>query len=203
MNKTYIAICSILITCFVALFVSCGDDDDNYTIDEVWKQRNEVLFEEAKASGEYRRINTSSYQSGNRLYILAKPSNTINTDVSLAPLINNNGYAEFTDTIICRYEGWLYDKNNEKYIFDSTENKVTGGTSSSHPNYVPVKLTVSNIIEGWRTALTEMKEGDELEIVVPYQLGYGISGSSDPIKPYTTLYFRIKLLKIVPMTGKK
>ncbi len=201
MNKiTYIITGTILLSCFALLFSACGDDDNNsYKIDEAWKTRNEALFEEAKSSNEYNKI-YSSESDASTLYILAKESNTIITSPTISTFATSEGYVEFTDTVVCRYEGWLFNKNNEKIIFDSTENPVTGGIT--HPNYVAKTFSVSGVIEGWRTALSKMKVGDELEIVIPQELGYGAIDKGT-IKPYTTLYFRIKLLRIIPMKGTK
>lgn len=203
MNKiTYIITGTILLTCFALLFSACGDDDDNsYKIDNAWRNRNQLLFEEAEKSNEYKKIYSSQFNGDtNRPYILAKESNTIITTPTVGTFTTSEGYVEFTDTVVCRYEGWLFNTNNEKIIFDSTENPVAG--SVTHPNYVPKAFSVNGLIEGWRTALYAMRVGDELEIVIPHDLGYGAIDKGI-IKPYTTLYFRIKLLRIIPMKGTK
>ena len=57
------------------------------------------------------------------------------------------------------------------------------------------RSTVSNNIQGWAIAQTYMRCGDTAEVIVPYGVGYGASGSS-AIKPYSNLRFNIRLLDI-------
>ena len=73
-----------------------------------------------------------------------------------------------------------------KYIFDSTENR----------NNIPSTFTVSGLIDGYRTALQHMQVGDKWEIWIPWNLGYGASGSSN-IPGYTALVFEVELVSIV------
>ncbi|MDE6074493.1 MAG: FKBP-type peptidyl-prolyl cis-trans isomerase, partial [Muribaculaceae bacterium] len=44
-------------------------------------------------------------------------------------------------------------------------------------------------------ALEKMHVGDSVEVIIPYQAGYGAS-SSGSILPYSTLRFGIKLVNI-------
>ncbi len=52
--------------------------------------------------------------------------------------------------------------------------------------------TVSANIAGWQVALNDMRVGDSCEVIIPWLLGYGSSGSA-AISPYTVLKFNIKL----------
>lgn len=61
----------------------------------------------------------------------------------------------------------------------------------------PLETSVSGVVDGWTTALQHMHEGDIWEVWVPYQLGYGVSGYGDNIKPYTTLVFQVEVKEIV------
>lgn len=203
MNKIkYILLYSFIFSFFAVSFSSClNTDDDEVEIDEVWKAKNESEFKKIGADdSDFYKL--YSFYSGNDEasvsdYIWAKPSSEIEVP-ELTIRATSDGHPEFNDSVYCRYEGWYITKENEKYIFDSTENSVTGSTSE--PNKVMMGFTVKGVIEGWRTALYSMKVGDELEVVLPWKLGYGAYTSSS-IPGYTTLYFRIKLLKIVPMKG--
>jgi len=199
----YILLFAFIFSFSAVFFSSClDDDDDDVSIDEAWKQKNEKEFNEKAGSGEgYQRWLSHAYgeQDEERptYYIWHRPSAEIEVpDLELRATID--GYPEFKDSVYCRYEGWYITKENEKYIFDSTENPVNG--SSTNPNKVARGFVVSGVIEGFRTALYNMKVGDEQEVVIPWNLGYG-SASSSSIPAYTTLYFRIKLLKIAPMKG--
>ena len=53
----------------------------------------------------------------------------------------------------------------------------------------------SSVIQGWTIALLDMRVGDSARVVIPYNLGYGSSGSG-VIPPYSTLVFDMKLVDI-------
>lgn len=59
-----------------------------------------------------------------------------------------------------------------------------------------LKIYINGVIDGFSTALQHMKEGDIWEIWVPWELGYGSSGSGS-IPGYTTLVFEIELMEIM------
>ena len=61
------------------------------------------------------------------------------------------------DTVTVSYKGTRVDG----YVFDSTK---PGETRS---------LPVRKLIPGWQAALSQMKEGDEWELLVPAKLAYG------------------------------
>ena len=60
----------------------------------------------------------------------------------------------------------------------------------------PVDFPIGRLIPGWVEALSMMKEGDEWELVVPANLGYGADGAGDAIPPNQTLVFEMTLLKV-------
>jgi FKBP-type peptidyl-prolyl cis-trans isomerase len=70
-------------------------------------------------------------------------------------------------------------------VFDQTD----PGQSATFP--------AGALIPGWVEALQLMKEGDEWEIVIPSDLGYGPAGAGGVIPPNQTLVFNMALLKVV------
>lgn len=84
-------------------------------------------------------------------------------------------------TVSVNYEGRLIDGT----IFDST-----------YPRGEPVTIRVDQVIKGWTAALTHMPEGSSWEIVIPCELAYG-ERNPGSIKPYSTLIFKVDLLKVV------
>ena len=52
-----------------------------------------------------------------------------------------------------------------------------------------------SLIDGYRVALMDMHVGDSVDVIVPFQSGYGVSGSGS-ILPYSNLKFSIKLVDI-------
>ena len=86
-----------------------------------------------------------------------------------------------TDVVTVSYRGTLVDG----LVFDQTK---PGETAD---------LPVARLVQGWKEALSLMKEGDEWEVVVPSELGYGRVRSGD-IPPNQTLVFQMKLIKVLP-----
>ncbi|MFI3240810.1 MAG: FKBP-type peptidyl-prolyl cis-trans isomerase [Bacteroidales bacterium] len=82
--------------------------------------------------------------------------------------------------VMVHYKGTLINGK----VFDSTFNAGR-----------PEKFRLSQLIEGWKIALTQMPVGSHWEIVVPYNVGYGTRSAGD-IKAYSTLIFEIQLLGI-------
>lgn len=91
-----------------------------------------------------------------------------------------------TDKVTVRYEGWYFNKDNERTVFDTTE---------GYNNNKSAEFTIGGVIPGFRTVLMDMVVGEERLACFSYQLGYGATGTNG-IPPYTTLFFDIKLLKI-------
>jgi len=198
--------------------ISCvNDDDDDVKIDEEWKSQNDNRFNQVASDGSY---NSLSSQSGNGKIYWKNSSVITDSDENILK-VTVSGTPEFTDTIVVRYEGWYFDKNNKKIIFDSTENisfrsdllYKLGESSNPDPNKKPMQSPVKGLIDGWVTLLQDMKTGEEREVCIPQALAYGASGSSYQssytgnsyliIPGYTTLWFNVKLLKIIQMKDLK
>lgn len=84
------------------------------------------------------------------------------------------------DQVTVTYKGRLIDGT----VFDQTE----PGQSATFP--------AGALIPGWVEALQLMKEGDEWEIVIPSNLGYGEAGAGGVIPPNQTLVFDLALLTV-------
>ncbi len=87
-----------------------------------------------------------------------------------------------TDKVKVNYEGRLIDGT----VFDS-----------SYERKEPAVFGVTQVIRGWSEALQMMKEGCKWEIYIPYELAYGDRSAGD-IKPFSTLIFKVELLKVLP-----
>jgi FKBP-type peptidyl-prolyl cis-trans isomerase len=84
------------------------------------------------------------------------------------------------DVVNVTYKGWLIDGT----VFDETP----PGQTATFP--------AGALIPGWVEALQLMKEGDEWEIVIPSELGYGAQGAGGVIPPNQTLVFNMALLGV-------
>jgi FKBP-type peptidyl-prolyl cis-trans isomerase len=91
-----------------------------------------------------------------------------------------------TDTVTVAYKGTLVDG----FVFDETE---AGETAN---------LPVGRLIAGWREALSLMKEGDEWELVIPAELGYGRNRSGD-IPGNQTLIFNMHLIRVLTPDARR
>ncbi|MBO4487126.1 MAG: FKBP-type peptidyl-prolyl cis-trans isomerase [Bacteroidaceae bacterium] len=78
------------------------------------------------------------------------------------------------------YEGKTIDGN----VFDSSEKNNEGK---------PTEILLNQVIPAWQEALTQMQQGSEWELYVPYNQAYG-NRDMGQIKPYSALIFKIKLV---------
>ena len=87
------------------------------------------------------------------------------------------------DMVTVRYKGMLVDG----WVFDQTQNNETAA------------FPAGRLIPGWVEALSLMKEGDEWELVVPSDLGYGPEGAGGgEIPGNQTLTFQMTLVGVTP-----
>ncbi len=98
--------------------------------------------------------------------------------------IINSGHgrqvASPTDIVTVTYKGWTIDG----HVFDRTQH----GQTASFP--------AGGLIPGWVEALKLMHAGDEWQIVIPADLGYGAEGAGADIPPNQTLVFNMQLLSV-------
>jgi FKBP-type peptidyl-prolyl cis-trans isomerase len=75
---------------------------------------------------------------------------------------------------------------------------ITGQVFDQTMEGMPATFPAGQLIPGWVEALQNMKEGDEWELVIPSNLGYGEAGAGGVIPPNQTLVFQMALLKVEP-----
>lgn len=86
-----------------------------------------------------------------------------------------------TTTVTVRYEGKTIDGK----VFETTYGE----------GKEPVTIQPRQFIPGWTEALTRMPEGSVWEVYIPQNLGYKERQAGD-IKPFSTLIFKIELVKV-------
>ena len=100
-----------------------------------------------------------------------------------------SGCPMYTDSVLVSYRGRLLPSTSyaDGYVFSETYegdyNAATAGRTA---------LNVADRVDGFTTALQYMHIGDYWRVYIPYQLGYGSTGS-DNIPGYSTLVFDIAL----------
>lgn len=200
--KKLLNISIVLFFCLSALsLASCSDDDNNYEVSQEWRDYQASWVEkvrDAVKEGVYTPIRsesrldyiywrTSDYITNNMAGDFDKDGPEALPEVkSTLSTVREEVYE--TDQVELRYEGWYYNSEGNKVIFDSTETGTNGNNQGTST------FTVNGTVDGFKTALLDMKVGDEWIVCIPYKLGYGTSGSSS-IPGYTTLFFDIKLLR--------
>ena len=186
MNKKLFAL--IAIFCSLAFFISCSTDNDNTVIDEEWKAYNEKQITD---------IDKSVYQSreseskNGTIYFKYIDDYDEEITKTVSTTVTDTGTPYFTDSVAYRCEGIFLLKDGTKYVFQSDNN-----------GYI-MRGRVANHIDGFRTMLQHMHKGEQVEVIIPYQLGYGTTAQYDSngnvkIPAYTTLRFKIYLIDIIP-----
>jgi FKBP-type peptidyl-prolyl cis-trans isomerase len=83
--------------------------------------------------------------------------------------------------VIVNYDGRLLDGTP----IDSTRSRGAPFT---------FRLGAGAVIQGWDDALLTMKKGEKRTLIIPYWLGYGVSGNPPLIPPRATLVFDVELI---------
>ena len=188
--KRYSLICLLAVLLMPLALVSCSEDDN--TVEEFpnWMEANtdsiSRLYDEAGqyADGSWKIIRNYSLEGT----IASNYTNSI--VVKVLKEGTGSGYPMFSDSVKVNYRGRLMASTSypEGYVFDqSYEGDYNFATA------LPAKLYVGGMIDGVATALMNMRIGDRWEIYIPYQLGYGATGSSS-IPAYSTLVFDMELV---------
>lgn len=158
---------------------SClNDDEDNKDYKE-WREKNTKYVADAEALTEngakvYTRI-TPPWAPD--LYVLMKWHNDRSLTLkNLSPLDNS--------VVNIKYE--LESIDGDKWS-DSYSSTVYGDSIyQSRP--------MNNIVGMW-AAMTNMHVGDSVTIIMPYNTGYGSTGSGE-VLPYSTLIYHVKMTGI-------
>ena len=160
-----------LLICSIFLLPSCMDSDtgDSYL---TWKEDNESFFQQMEDSIDA----TTGKLYYTKLYSEAYPSQYLLYRALVTS--DNTDTINANSTVYVNYNGRLY--NTEDFFDEGND----------------VKFRVDQLIEGWSLALQNMHKGDKWELIIPWELGYGMSGSAPSILPYSTLIFDVDVLDV-------
>lgn len=182
------------------VFASC-EETKEVSIYDNWQERNEAFIDSL-----YNEYTTKADHGGlDTIHLLSNPDDYIFYK-KLAPITNvlaNNpnpsnpyevieGYVSediqpfYTDSVSIYYKGTL--------IIGSRFDGFTGVNPTTFDT--PSKLKVTGVITGWAEMLQRMKVGERREVYIPWQFGYGSSGSGS-ILGYTTLIFDMQLYSVL------
>lgn len=172
---------------------SCSEDISEEQEYANWQQRNELFLTTL--------VNDSLSQPGwerFKQYSLDPTAEGAATDyVYVKKIISGDSQVQpaFTDSVRVIYQGRLLPSASyaQGYLFDGT----VKGTYSLHTGY-STKQQVSQLIDGYVTALLHMHVGDYWRIYIPYTLGYGEEGNGASIPGYSMLVYDLTLVDCSP-----
>lgn len=197
-NKTFLKVVSFLpfyLLCLL-LFSSCSEDDN--TIEEFpnWQETNANYWNSLYSTTQQK---VSSGDASWKIIKNFSIEDTLNTGKNTDYIIVNvlkkgtgSGCPIYTDSVRVRYTGRLLPSASysEGYIFDTTNPNGIDDSQAAVADFV-----VSDVVDGFSTALQHMHIGDKWEVYIPWTLGYGITQSaSSSIPPYSVLRFIISLV---------
>lgn len=177
----------------LSTLAACNDDDDNnygIVVDEAWKEINLAAFDARLAAAKTDpSLFTINSESGNGQIICKILKEGESTETIY-----------YTSRVRCYYKGCFVadEDGNAVSDLDSVLSRgVVFDSALREDEADPLETVVSDVVDGWTTALQHMHEGDVWEVWIPYQLGYGVSGNGNRIKPYTTLVYQIEVKELV------
>ena len=176
---------------------SCSEEDD--IVDELpnWQATNDAFVDHLTDSvnklladnplrTDWKRLKSwsklNSEAGTNADYILVKVLESSQETNASKPL--------YTDSVAVHYQGRLLPSTSytEGYVFDQS---YYGNFNPELSR--PTKMKLSELIDGFVTAVLNMQRGDRWLVYIPYQLGYGASSSNSAVPSYSTLVFDIAL----------
>jgi FKBP-type peptidyl-prolyl cis-trans isomerase FkpA len=170
----------------------------NYNIKiEKVQSLEEALAERAKMMEDLKTAEKDSIEK-----YITKNKLTVNTTASGLRYIITKPSAKAKpvagDTVLVNYTGRTLDGK----VFDSSIEAESTKAGLVQPGRVfePISLVVGEgeVIKGWDEGLLLINEGAKATFIIPSDLGYGIQGQGDAIKPFSTLVFDIELVKVKP-----
>ena len=178
---------------------SCSETDD--TVEEFpdWQKKNEAFF-----TSKYNTVRQYVALGNDQWKVIKSYSRDASSEGSPEDYIlvkvlregKGSGCPLFTDSVRVHYRGQLIastthiDRNDSELglVFD----KSWSTDEFNEKIFVPSKFAVSNVVDGFSTALQHMHIGDRWLVYIPHQLGYG-STKGSTIPAYSTLVFDIAL----------
>ncbi len=194
---------------------SCSETNEEYDPYEDWQARNAVWFEDtvavartaiaqAKAAHGDRWEEHCDWRMFKSIYKTTTSTGPV-TDSICVRIVNRGtdpqgkGSPMANDSVAVNFRGWLMPTRD--YTGNGSEMDLTQKifTTTYYGDYnvqtaSPQLLAVSSTVAGFSTALQYMAEGDDWMIFIPQNLAYGSSSQGD-VRPYSTLQFRIHLIR--------
>lgn len=197
MNKKLYSILALLcLLVFPGIFTACSEDDG--TVDEYadWQIKNErymdSIAEVAKTEPGWLTLRNYKLPPTE----LGQESNDKVSDYVYAKVhvMGDGPIALYKDTALVGYELSLINGKviQKTWVTDDYEEDFDSPARSN--------IDATDLREGWKIALQHMPVGSFWTIYIPYQLGYGESGSGN-VPAYSDLIFDMHLYDVFPLKG--
>lgn len=184
----------------LSLLASCSEEDSTVPDFVNWAPTNASYFNDLYAETQQRIANGDDSWRIIRTWTLEEemaqqPDNYIVAHI----LEEGSGSPSYhsTDSVVCHYAGRLLPSTwyPEGYVFDKSY------FGELDPQVaVPVTFSINGVIDGFATALMEMRPGSHWVIYIPAALGYGATTKTNTttgdvsIPAYSTLIFDVYLV---------
>lgn len=195
----------LLLLCAIAIvasssLLSCNEEEETIIEFPNWRETNETYFEnlsdsvialiDADEECGWKRIKNWSYP------VVEDGYEGVNTDYIIVEVLDEAedttaGMPIYTDSVDVHYIGRILPSTSYEngYLF-----AYSYYLPFDRETAVPESFAITELTDGFATAVMNMHIGDNWKVYVPYQLGYGTSGYSTAGVPgYSTLIFTIEL----------
>ena len=176
---------------------SCSENDNKVEEFADWQNVNEAYFqklytatqEKIKGGDTSWKIIRNWSTPEDTTAFKASPTDHIIVHV-LKKSTSTSGSPLYSDSVKVNYRGRLVPSVSyaDGYVFDQTY------TGAYNPRTaMAATIAVKSVVDGFSTALQNMKIGDRWEVYIPYQLGYQTK-TSGTVPAYSTLIFDMALI---------
>lgn len=181
---------------------SCGEDDNEVEEYPDWQATNDDYFNRLSDSVKTLLDADPSRTDWKRIKSWSKSGDTegANADYIIVHVLNpeftpTGGCPLYTDTVSVSYIGRLLPSTSYPggFVFDQTYEGTYDKEVSAYTDFAVGNSTGTSLVDGFTTALQYMHRGERWMVYIPYQLGYGSSGSGS-IPAYSTLIFDLILV---------
>lgn len=159
----------------MSIFSSCNNEPDQ---DLLYRSNNETQFSSFADSVDYEKKSVPGLYGDSFVYMKYLERAKDNAPMPI-----------YSSEVKMRYKTYILSNWTTK---SSTANPFNSNSNKE----VLTPMPISKNIIGVAIALQNMREGDHVMVAVPWYLAYGTDKSSG-IRPYTSLFFDIKLESIV------
>lgn len=195
MKKNWINVLPLCMIAIASMATSCSESDDSVEEYPQWQATNETYWQKL-----YTETEQKIAAGDNSWKIIPNFSTVSGTELAkdqyIIVHVKDEGTGTecpiYTDTVSVHYRGNLLPSTTytSGYQFDSS---YTGELNPATAR--PTSFAVSDVVDGFSTALQKMHIGDRWDVYIPYALGYGKSTSSSTTIPaYSTLIFDLSLV---------